>query len=405
MARDARFAIGLSLAILLVSAVGTAEEPVRPDFPTTLDKSSLVSYQEALTQWSNAVCKTEKEFWSATGDDFYRSTKALLDLDDLTAQERAEYDAQLSGILGNFALSEAENGGFGPKFEELRARTAEALQKNKLDPSDESRDLLLGRATRLFDVRLSAALGKSEEAREAEFVALVGDAITFALSVPEFGETANNIVATIRVHSPDLGEEALDAMCEAFEASENPALVKPIQETLGKRRFARLVGNELYFEAKQFDGKDFGKTFEWGDFEGKVVLVEIWATWCGPCRREIPRLKEAYARYRDAGFEVVGYSIDQDVEFLKKFVADNEIPWTTTSQKRSVEAGYKGLYEYYSINGVPEMILVGRDGKVIETDCRGCKLAERLKELFPNVEPLGWDPANDFSQRVSSPEK
>ncbi|MBR6387432.1 MAG: TlpA family protein disulfide reductase, partial [Thermoguttaceae bacterium] len=139
--------------------------------------------------------------------------------------------------------------------------------------------------------------------------------------------------------------------------------------------------------------------------ENKVVLIEVWATWCGPCRREIPRLKEVYEKYHAEGLDIVGYSIDQDLDALKKFLVDNEIPWPMTSQKKSIEAGYKGLYEYYSINGVPEMILVGRDGKVVMTDARGCKLADALKELFPDVEPLGWDPATDFSQRVASPDK
>ena len=128
--------------------------------------------------------------------------------------------------------------------------------------------------------------------------------------------------------------------------------------------------------------------------------MEVWATWCGPCRKEIPRLKEVYERYHDAGFEIFGYSIDQDLDALKKFVATEQIPWPVASQKRSVEAGFKGLYEYYSINGVPEMILVGRDGKVLQVDCRGVKLAGALKELFPDVKPLDWDPATDFSARA-----
>ena len=231
------------------------------------------------------------------------------------------------------------------------------------------------------------------------------DAITCALSFPDFGETAYKIVIKIRTFAPELGEEALDALCEAFEASENPKLVKPIQQTLGVRRYVRLPGSEPYFEAIQFDGDDSAKKFDWNDFQDKVVLIEVWATWCGPCRKEIPRLKEAYERYHDAGFEIVGYSIDQDLDALKKFMADEKIPWLMTSQKRSIEAGYKGLYDYYSINGVPEMILVGKDRNVIMTDCRGCKLADELQKLFPDVEPLGWDPATDFSARVGAPGK
>ena len=137
------------------------------------------------------------------------------------------------------------------------------------------------------------------------------------------------------------------------------------------------------------------------EYAGKPRLVEIWATWCGPCRKEIPRLKEVYERYHDAGFEILGYSVDQDVDALKKFLVDNEIPWKVASQKLSAEAGYRPLYEYYAINGVPEMILLDGDGKVIELDCRGVRLAKALQKLFPDVEPLDWDPATDFSARAT----
>lgn len=391
-------------SILAVSTLSAfAAEP--PAYPENADKAALTAYQESLTAWGNENAKNEEEFWKATCEGFYKSTKAILEL-ELTSEERVEYHAQFAGILGNYALQEANaSGAYGERFTELRAATGAAGRRYQLDQDRETSEIFLTYAKQMFSVRLNHALTLSGETRENEFVKLVGDAITFALSVPEFGETAYNIVTTIRVHSPELGEEALDALCESFEASGNPALVKPIQKTLGVRRFARLPGQEPYFEAMELKDGEFNKKFDWKEHEGKVVLIEVWATWCGPCKREIPRLKEVYAKYHDAGLDIVGYSIDQDVDFLKKFLVDNEIPWTMTSQKKSVEAGFKGLYEYYSINGVPEMILVGRDGKVIMTDARGCKLADQLKELFPDVEPLGWDPANDFSQRVASPQK
>lgn len=375
-----------------------------PTYPENATKEALVAYQKELTNWGNGSVKNGEEFWKATCEGFYRSTKELLK-SDLSGEEQIEYNAQLAGILGNYALEEAEAGAFGEKFAELRSETAAAGRRYQLDQDKASQEIFLTYAKQLFSVRVKAALPLDAEQRDEQFVGVVGDAITFALSVPEFGETAHNIVTTIRMYSPELGEEALDALCESFEASGNPALIKPIQKTLGVRRYIRMPGEEPYFEAMQLDGDEFTKKFDWNDYKDKVVLIEVWATWCGPCKREIPRLKEVYERYRDAGFEIVGYSIDQDVEFLKKFLVDNEIPWTMTSQKRSVEAGFKGLYEYYSINGVPEMILVGKDRKVIMTDARGCKLADALQELFPEVEPLGWKPEEDFSQRVAEPGK
>ncbi len=386
---------------LAFCAVSFSSELQKPDLPTDGDKAALLAYQESLAAFGQEQSKTMDEFWAATGEGYYESTKALLALDDLTPDERVEFNLQFAGILANYASYEfSENGRFGSKFEELRLATARSGQVDREEKSETSRQIFLNYAKQLFGVRLKCSLTMPETEREQEFVSLIGDAITFALSVPEFGETANNIVTKIRVYSPELGEEALDALCEAFEASGNPALVKPIQKTLGERRYARLVGTEPYCEALLLSGKDFTEPFDLKAYSGKVVLFEIWATWCGPCRREIPRLKEVYEKYHDAGLEIIGYSIDQDLDALKEYVKDSELPWRIASQKKSEAAGYKPLYEYYSVNGVPEMILIGRDGRVVMVDARGCKLADALKELFPDVEPLGWDPATDFSQRV-----
>ncbi len=398
-----RFSRFLTFVLVATSCLGgtsrvwSQEPPTYPDDPT---KEALTAYQDALTRWGGENATTSDEFWKKTSEGFYRSTKALLAL-ELNAQERLEYNAQFAGVLANFALEEGTSGKLGARFDELSLETAKALEARRLKDDEESNAILLAYARQFFGVRLRLALKKSGEAQENDFVALVGDAITFALNAPDFGEDANNIVTTIRTYAPELGEEALDAMCDAFEASGKPALIKPIQKTAGLRRFARLPGGELYFDALLLDGDEFTKKFDWEEYKGKVLLVEVWATWCGPCRKEIPRLKEVYDRYRDAGFEIVGYSIDQDVDRLKSFLVENEIPWAVASQRRSVEAGYKGLYEYYSINGVPEMILIDRDGKVTMTDARGVKLSKALEKLFPNVEPLNWDPATDFSQRLS----
>lgn len=402
-AKTARLVVGALCVATLVSGTLAADPPSCPE---DNEKEALVAYQEALSTWGAEAASNEEAFWDATREGFYKSTKALVELDSLTPQERIDYNAQFAGILANYAMREYRDGAFAQKYDELLYATSHAVREFKLNEDDEAaRKIAIQYASALFSTRMSAALELPVEEREEAFIPIVGDAVTFALSVPDFGENAYKIVMTIKTFAPELGEDALDALCEAFEASENPKLVKPIQKTLGQRRYVRLPGSELCFEAMQLDGDEFTKIFDWNEYKDKVVLVEVWATWCGPCRKEIPRLKEAYARYHDAGFEIVGYSIDQDLDFLKKYLIDNEIPWPMTSQKRSEEAGYKGLYDYYSINGIPEMILVGKDGKVIMTDCRGCKLADALQKLFPDVEPLGWDPAEDFSARVVSPEK
>lgn len=125
-----------------------------------------------------------------------------------------------------------------------------------------------------------------------------------------------------------------------------------------------------------------GQIFEWEKYRGKVVLIEFWATWCGPCLREIPHLKEVYAKYRDRGFEIVGISVDEDLKALKTGLAKHDFPWTVLSDQKWKEAGNLRLYDRFSVRGIPRGILLDQDGKVITIETRGEKLETELKKYF-----------------------
>jgi thiol-disulfide isomerase/thioredoxin len=113
--------------------------------------------------------------------------------------------------------------------------------------------------------------------------------------------------------------------------------------------------------------------------EGKYVLLEFWASWCAPCRKEIPNLKHDFAEYHEKGFDIFAISIDKKEAAWKKASKDEQLPWTNTYNQ--AEAG-KDAQKLYNVSAIPANFLIGPDGKIIARNLRGNRLTQKLEELF-----------------------
>jgi thiol-disulfide isomerase/thioredoxin len=121
-----------------------------------------------------------------------------------------------------------------------------------------------------------------------------------------------------------------------------------------------------------------GKPVSLDEYKGKVVLLDFWATWCGPCVAELPNVIAAYGKYHDKGFEIVGISLDQATakEKLTSFIKEKNMPWRQIFDGKFWEAENAMAY---GVRAIPFTLLVGKDGKIAAVDARGEDLAPAIE--------------------------
>lgn len=133
------------------------------------------------------------------------------------------------------------------------------------------------------------------------------------------------------------------------------------------------------FAVKTLDGKEL----KLSDLQGKVVLVDFWATWCAPCLQEMPNIKKSYDAYgKDGRFAVVGISLDGDEAMVKTFLKKWDAPWPHAVLG---PADTNPVAKLYNVSQIPATFLIGPDGTVVAKDLRGGKLEKELKKLLPPV--------------------
>jgi thiol-disulfide isomerase/thioredoxin len=210
---------------------------------------------------------------------------------------------------------------------------------------------------------------------------LVDRLVEFLKQVPlddgEYARLAVDLALAAEEHQPR--EQAIAIYTElgtALAGSDEVKTASTSATLLGAARRLDLAGKPFVLQGATLGGH----AIDLKKYKGKVVLIDFFATWCGPCRKEIPNITKCYRAYHKRGFEVLAVSLDRDRKTIADFLDKEKYFWPVLLDSYEARGTDKSMATYYGIFTIPQMVLLGKDGRVLALDVRGKRLNKALSE-------------------------
>lgn len=132
-------------------------------------------------------------------------------------------------------------------------------------------------------------------------------------------------------------------------------------------------------QSPDFKANDIsGQTLKLSEFKGKIVLLDFWATWCPPCRVEIPNLLEIYRQFKNKNFVLISVSLDRDIPLARQFVKEKEMNWLHVIDRESSSS----IASLYEIEYIPTTFIIDGKGKIVARNLRGAELKNTIADLL-----------------------
>lgn len=194
--------------------------------------------------------------------------------------------------------------------------------------------------------------------------------------VPQMGTSLIALFAANNFLSPENDLDVLKKLAEDFSKIEpTPTLAKGFIGSV--KRFAGVAVGE---QAPDFTlNSPEGKPVALSSLRGKYILIDFWASWCGPCRMENPNVVRMYDKFKDKGFDIYGVSLDDNEKAWKTAIERDKLKWLHGSELKKWNSG---VAQTYGVNAIPATFLLDKEGKIIAKNLRGAALESKLTELL-----------------------